>query len=84
MRLAPTKPMIIGEVATTGQGRTKARWIRGMFHALATRFRGIHGLVWFDKQAMVDNQLFDWPIETSKAASAAFNKGIRSTLARQP
>lgn len=84
MRLAPTKPMIIGEVASTGQGRSKARWIRGMFHALSTRFRGIHGLVWFDKRALVDNKLFDWPIETSRAASAAFNKGITSTLARRP
>ena len=84
MRLAPTKPMIIGEVATTGRGGNKARWIRGMFHALATRFRSIHGLVWFDKRALVDNQPFDWPIETSKAASAAFNRGISSTLAQQP
>lgn len=84
MRLAPTKPMIIGEVASTGQGRSKARWIRGMFHALSTRFRGIHGLVWFDKRALVDNKLYDWPIETSRAASAAFNKGITSTLARRP
>jgi beta-mannanase len=80
-QFAPTKPMIIGEVATTGHGGSKAHWIRGMFKALSTRFPDIHGLVWFDKRALVDNKPYDWPIETSRAASAAFSKGISRKLA---
>lgn len=83
MRLAPTKPMIIGEVATTGRGGSKARWIRSMFHALSTKFRAIHGLVWFDKPALVDNKPYDWPIETSPAASLAFSSGIAGRLTRR-
>ena len=83
MRIAPTKPMLIGEIASTAHGGNKARWIRSMFRALATRFSAIDGLVWFDKSAEVDGQSFDWPLETSRGASAAFNRGIRSTLARR-
>ena len=81
-RIAPTKPMIIGEVATTGRGGNKARWIRGMFRALKTRFQKIDGLVWYDKWGAPDRDPRDWPIETSRAASAAFRAGIRKTLAR--
>lgn len=82
-RLAPDKPMIIGEVASTSQGGNKARWIRGMFRALKTRFHNIHGVVWYDKWGEQDKNPRDWPIETSGAASAAFRKGIRKTLARK-
>jgi hypothetical protein len=81
VRLAPSKPMLIGEVATTGRGGNKARWIHNMFRALPS-FRHIHGLLWWDKWARKDNRRLDWPIETSKAASTAFRRGISSTLAR--
>ncbi|MGZ4416787.1 MAG: glycoside hydrolase family 26 protein [Gaiellaceae bacterium] len=80
-RLAPTKPIIIGEVASTGQGGNKAHWISSMFHALATRFAHIQGVVWYDKWGSSSRE--DWPIETSRAASAAFRKGIRSLLTRR-
>lgn len=83
MRFAPTKPMLIGEVASTRQGGNKARWIRSMFRALATRFTNIDGLVWFDKWALEDGHRLDWPIELSKSASVAFNRGISGLLARK-
>jgi hypothetical protein len=83
MQLAPGKPMIIGEVASTGHGGNKAEWIRNMFHALATRFRHVHGLVWYDKYGLpTESGPRDWPIERSRSASAAFRKGISRTLAR--
>jgi hypothetical protein len=74
--------MIIGEVASTGRGGNKARWVRGMFRALKRRFPDIHGLVWYDKWGEPDKSPRDWPIETSRAASAAFSMGISKTLAR--
>jgi glycosyl hydrolase family 26 len=80
MRLAPGKPMIVGEVASTEHGGSKVQWIRGMFRALGTRFRHIRGIVWYDKYGESDPT--DWPIETSSAASAAFRQGISSTVVR--
>jgi Glycosyl hydrolase family 26 len=77
VHIAPSKPMLIGEIGSTEHGGSKAGWIRNMFGALATRFRHIHGLLWYD---VPGDQ--DWPIETSKSSSAAFSSGIGSTLTR--
>jgi hypothetical protein len=83
VRIAPTKPMIIGEVATTGRGGSKPHWIRNMFHDLSTGFRHVHGLAWYDKYGTNPRPYAnDWPIETSRKASTAFRKGIARTLAR--
>jgi hypothetical protein len=65
-RIAPDKPMMIGEVATTGTPEAKAYWIHGMFAALRQRFHRVRGLVWFDK---VDSGA-DWPLDSWPAASA--------------
>lgn len=81
VKLAPSKPMLVGEVATTGRGGNKAQWIRNMFRVLPS-FRHIRGLLWWDKWGHKDNRRLDWPIETSRAASTAFSRGIGSTLAR--
>jgi hypothetical protein len=65
-RIAPHKPMLIGEVATTGTPEEKAYWIHGMFAALRNRFDKVRGLVWFDK---VDNGTA-WPLDSWQATSA--------------
>ncbi|MBS1890514.1 MAG: beta-mannanase [Actinobacteria bacterium] len=70
--LAPSKPMLVAETASTEQGGSKAEWIAQAFAALAEEFPRIQGLVWFDK---VDDGM-DWPLETSSAATSAFAEGI--------
>jgi hypothetical protein len=82
-QIAPSKPMLLGEVASTGRYGSKPHWIRGMFHAFGTRFRHIRGFLWWDEYGSHHpGHPGDWPVETSKAASAAFSKGIARTLAR--
>ncbi len=71
--IAPDKPLIVGETASTEAGGSKAQWITDMFQALPTRFPKIRGLLWFDK---IDEGM-DWPIETSVGATAAFRAGIQ-------
>jgi mannan endo-1,4-beta-mannosidase len=71
--IAPAKPMMLAEIASTGSGKKKAAWIRDMFKMLATKYRRIRALVWFDQ---VDRGI-DWPLETSPAAMKAFGKGVR-------
>jgi hypothetical protein len=78
-RMAPTKPMMIGEIASTEHGGSKANWISGMFQAMS-RMTKIRGLVWYDVYDRARHK--DWPIETSKASSTAFKNGLSSTLAR--
>jgi hypothetical protein len=72
-QIAPTKPVVLAEMASTGHGRAKADWISNMFKELSTNFRRIRGLIWFDQ---VDRGV-EWPLETSPPAARAFAKGIR-------
>jgi hypothetical protein len=71
-RIAPSKPIVLAEMASTGKGRAKAKWIHNMFKELRTNFRRIRGLIWFDQ---IDRGV-NWPLETSPAAASAFAKGV--------
>ena len=72
--IAPSKPMIVGEVGSSETGGSKSAWIADMLKRLPTEFPQIHGLLWFDKY--VDG---DWPIQTSAGATSAFANGIQSS-----
>lgn len=72
-RIAPGKPVMIGETASTEAGGSKAAWIaQGLGAALPHEFARVKGVVWFDKQA----DGMDWPLASSTAAVAAFRQAI--------
>jgi len=71
-RIAPDKPIILAEMASTGAPRAKASWIRNMFKQLARNYRKIRALVWYDQ---IDRGI-DWLLESSARASGAFARGI--------
>jgi hypothetical protein len=71
-KLAPSKPMAIGEMAATEYGGSKATWIDEMFEALELRYPKIRGLVWFE----TFGNGMDWPLESSESAVDAFAAGI--------
>jgi len=73
LTVAPRKPVVLAEIASTGGDRAKSAWIRDMFKQLATRYRRIRGLIWLDE---VDRGI-DWPLESSAAATRAFARGVR-------
>jgi hypothetical protein len=72
--IAPSKPMVIGEVGSTEYGGSKATWIEEMLSELPTEYPKIRGLLWFEK---FDDGM-DWPIETSASATSAFAAGIQN------
>jgi hypothetical protein len=72
-RIAPRKPLLLGEIASSGNGRAKANWIRGMFSALNSEFRRVRGLIWFDQV----QQGVSWPLESSPLVTNAFAFGLR-------
>jgi hypothetical protein len=76
VKIAPSKPMILGEIASSDYGGSKAAWIRNMLHVIPRHYRKIHGLVWFD----VNDRGAHWPIETSRSAKKAFRHGIHSRV----
>jgi Glycosyl hydrolase family 26 len=76
--IAPDKPMLIAEIASSDRGGSKANWIKDMLQTVRTRYRKVRGLVWYD----VNDRGTHWPIETSRSASNAFRAGIRSAAYR--
>jgi Glycosyl hydrolase family 26 len=70
--LAPSKPMVIGEIAASEYGGSKAAWITEMFEALPTGYPQIRGLLWFEN---LGNGM-DWTLESSDSAADAFAAGI--------
>jgi Glycosyl hydrolase family 26 len=74
--IAPSKPMVIGEVGSTEYGGSKAAWISEMLERLPTAYPKIHGLVWFNREA--EGEPMDWSIETSASATSAFATGIQN------
>jgi len=70
--IAPTKPIMIGEMGSSESGGSKAAWIADMLGRLATEFPRIRALVWFESYDGPD----DWPVETSNSSLAAFSRGI--------
>ncbi len=82
--LAPNKPMMIGETASTGIGGSKPQWISGMFSALSTTFPKVLGFVWEDVDANGPGGRSDWPVEgpnaknPDRASIAAFTAGVKN------
>ncbi len=70
--VAPGKPMMIGETASSESGGSKAAWINGMFSSLGSAFPQIKALIWFE----TFDGSNDWPLETSSSSLAAFTAGI--------
>ena len=71
--IAPHKPMLIAEVATSGGDAERAAWVRDMFDSLRHGFGKVRGLVWFNK---VDSGM-EWPLRRSSLATRAFARGLR-------
>jgi hypothetical protein len=71
--LAPSKPLMIGEVASTEYGGSKSAWIKDMLARVPVEYPKIRALLYFDKY---DTNM-DWPLETSSSALSAFAEGIQ-------
>jgi hypothetical protein len=80
--IAPSKPMIIGEVGSTEAGGSKATWISKMFNVLPTSFPDVHGLLWYDVKSAGPGGHTDWPIESSSSSISAFTSGVANSMFR--
>ena len=74
--IAPSKPMMLGEVGSSEHGGSKSEWIADALARVPAEYPRIRALLWFDK--FDDNM--DWPIETSSAATDAFAAGIQQPV----
>lgn len=83
--LAPGKPIAICETASTERDGSKAAWITNLLGtALPERFKAVKLVMWFNWPIVESGQTFDWPIESSASAQAAFKAGIASPYYKAP
>jgi mannan endo-1,4-beta-mannosidase len=75
LRVAPSKPILIGETASVEQGGSKAAWITDMLRDLPTKYPRVKAFVWTN----VVEDSAGWPIESSSSAESAFRRGIASS-----
>ena len=77
LQVAPTKPIMIGETASSEHGGSKADWITDMLTTqLPNNYPQIKAFVWFDWNA--GDPTYTWPVESSSTSIAAFASGISS------
>ncbi len=75
LQLAPTKPIMLAEVASSEHGGSKAAWIADAIQTqVPNNFRRIKAVVWFNWNA--GDPTLTWPIESSPAATSAFATAI--------
>jgi hypothetical protein len=79
LRLAPAKPVMIGEIGSEEYGPgVKANWITDALTVQLPRFPHIKAVVWFNWRIQERGRWWNWPIESSAEARAAFALSVSS------
>jgi Ca-dependent carbohydrate-binding module xylan-binding/Glycosyl hydrolase family 26 len=77
--LAPGKPLMIAETASSEYGGSKSLWISSALGTeLPVAFPNIKAFVWFNWNVWEGGGRLDWPIESSASAQSAFAAAIAS------
>jgi len=76
LALAPSKPIMVGEFASTADGGSKTDWLRNALSVVPRRFKRIRALVYFDRYASG----MDWPLLPNTSAAQAFAGGIAAPV----
>ena len=80
LKLAPTKPIMIGETSSEEAGGSKASWITDALSTqLPNHFPQVKALVWMNWRIYENSVWRLWQIESSSSAQTAFAKAIASS-----
>lgn len=71
--LAPSKPFMIGELASSELGGSKATWITAAASSMATSYPQLRAFMWFNV-----NKETDWRVESSASSLSAFRSAFVS------
>jgi hypothetical protein len=78
--VAPTKPVMIVENASSEYGGNKTEYIREMLTTYLPHHPEIGAYLWFNWPFPKGEKRADWPIETSAPAQQMFRKSIQSSV----
>jgi Glycosyl hydrolase family 26 len=78
VKLAPHKPMVVGEVASEERGGSKPNWIKNTLRRIPSKYPKVRAVIWFNEK----DQGMHWPIESSEKSANAFAKAISRNVYR--
>jgi len=78
-RIAPTKPVMITQVAAVDTRGRKASWITDALTRQLPTLPGIKAVVWFNWRIREKGRWMSYEIESSRAAQTAFARAIASS-----
>ncbi len=70
--MAPSKPLLLTEVASCSSGGSRAEWLRRLFWRLKSRYTAIKGFMWFDYEKECD-----WRLSADPEAAAVYAAQLR-------
>lgn len=80
LRIAPDKPIMIGETASAEAGGSKAAWItQALSVDVPKHFDRVKALLWFNWRIYEKSRWWPWEIESSVSSQEAFRNAIGST-----
>lgn len=79
-QVAPAKPIVVVENASTEYGGNKANWIREMLTTYLPHHPEIRAYLWFNWNFPKNGLRSDWPIESSPPARLRFREAIQSSV----
>ena len=75
LALAPSKPLIVAETASTESGGDKATWIKNAFADIDANLPKLDGVIWFDQ-----NKETNWQVDSSPSSLDSFRQVSRSSV----
>jgi hypothetical protein len=79
LQVAPSKPIMLGEVASEENGGSKAAWITdAMTTQLPHNFPQIKAMLWFNWHIYEKSQYWNWEVESSSTSQQAFAQAVAS------
>jgi mannan endo-1,4-beta-mannosidase len=72
-KVAPDKPVMLAEVASSEKGGDKPAWIKNAYTLIRHSYRKVRAVIWYD----VDDRGTNWPIERRKQDGNAFRTAIK-------
>ena len=77
LRVAPSKPVMIGEMSSDEKGGSKATWITdALTRQLPLHFPRVKAVLWFNWRIYEQGDWWPWQIESSPSAQKAFARAI--------
>ncbi|HXI94937.1 MAG TPA: glycosyl hydrolase [Candidatus Acidoferrum sp.] len=81
-QLAPTKPIMVSQIASEEKGGSKAAWITDLLTTQLPRYPQIKAFSWFNWYFNESGTWRNYEIESSASAQAAFKTGVASSYYR--